>query len=237
MDILSVASGSIAAVVAVAGLYYAPQLHRYVWMRMFAKRCRATRTLVLTYDDGPGRDSTPRLLDLLARHGARATFFILGTRATRHPEIVQQIIDKGHEIGCHGNDHLNAWRASPWQTTLDIQRAYRTLAPWAGATAMYRPPNGKITLPGWLSIRLRGAQLGWWTIDSGDSRAQLPEPRAVAERVRQMDGGIVLMHDFDRTGPTADNRHRFVLETTALLLELAVQQRLHVCPFGEWLAQ
>ena len=81
-------------------------------------------------------------------------------------------------------------------------------------------------------MRRRRARLGWWTIDSGDTHKTLPSPRRVLDRVLRENGGIVLMHDLDRTS----ERNDFVLETTAQLLDLAKRESLkmktlsEVCP-------
>jgi hypothetical protein len=69
----------------------------------------------------------------------------------------------------------------------------------------------------------------WWTIDSGDTDNTLPDPSHVAERLRREGGGIVLMHDLDRTQP----RNEFVLEVTAALLDVAQQESFQVMPLSE----
>jgi peptidoglycan-N-acetylglucosamine deacetylase len=75
-----------------------------------------------------------------------------------------------------------------------------------------------------LSVRRRGAQVWWWTVDSGDTYATLPRVKQVANTVRRDGGGIVLMHDLDRT----KERNDFVLELTAALLDVAQQESYQV---------
>jgi hypothetical protein len=94
---------------------------------------------------------------------------------------------------------------------------------------MFRPPYGKMTLPTYWSIRRRKAPVWWWTIDSGDTQEILPTPTEVADKVRRSGGGIVLMHDLDRT----HERNRYVLELTASLLDVARQEALNVVPLRE----
>src|SRR5712664_3224327 len=62
----------------------------------------------MTFDDGPHPENTPRILDLLDAHGARATFFLQGSMVDRHPHIARQIVRRGHQIGNHGYAHLDA---------------------------------------------------------------------------------------------------------------------------------
>jgi peptidoglycan/xylan/chitin deacetylase (PgdA/CDA1 family) len=91
---------------------------------------------------------------------------------------------------------------------------------------MFRPPYGKMTLPTYLTIRERGAPVWWWTIDSGDTHKSLPRPKQITDRILREPGGIVLMHDMNRS----PDRNDFVLETTAALLDLAKQNSINVVP-------
>ena len=187
----------------------------------------------LTFDDGPGERLTPSILDMLAAAGAHATFFLLGLRAERLPEMPGRIRRGGHELGCHTRNHRHAWKSFPWTSAADIEAGYRTLAPWVRPDGLFRPPYGKLTPFTWLSLRRRGAPIGWWTIDSGDTHHGLPTPRSVADQVCRDGGGVVLLHDFDRESRDADARHRFVLATTELLLRTAAREGISVKRLGE----
>jgi peptidoglycan/xylan/chitin deacetylase (PgdA/CDA1 family) len=204
---------------------------RLVQERLLRERCAATRSLVLTYDDGPGVESTPRLLDLLAAEGARATFFLLGRRARLRPAIVDRIAADGHEIGCHGERHLNAWKAWPWEAVADLEAGYRSLARWITGGALFRPAYGKLSAATWLAIRRRGSRVGWWTIDSGDTFERASSPESTVESVRRAGGGVVLLHDFDRSPDRLD----VLLATSRLLLAAARRDGLAVRRLGELL--
>jgi len=93
------------------------------------------RDVWLTIDDGPSAD-TPALLDLLDQHRAKATFFLVGERAARRPELVQAIRSRGHEIGNHSDTHPSAWfwALSPRRMAREIGEAQRTLATISGAS-------------------------------------------------------------------------------------------------------
>src|SRR5579875_860452 len=77
-----------------------------VWKPSQRVGSQPMRGLALTFDDGPHELCTPALLDLLAFHGARATFFLVGPQATTHPEIVAQILGRGHTVGLHCDAHI-----------------------------------------------------------------------------------------------------------------------------------
>ncbi|HTC46678.1 MAG TPA: polysaccharide deacetylase family protein [Candidatus Aquilonibacter sp.] len=219
-----------AASIGLAGsaAYFSPWFWRRYRMAGVRREVTKKRMLVLTYDDGPS-GLTPQLLDLLEQRGARATFFMLGRHAQQHSGIVDRLAEQGHDIGCHTAEHLNAWKVLPGAAVADIDAGYQQLSPWIQADGMFRPPYGKMTLPTSWSLRRRKAPVWWWTIDSGDTDDVLPRPAQVADRLRKAGGGIVLMHDLDRT----QERNNFVLETTASLLDVAGQESLQVASLRE----
>jgi peptidoglycan/xylan/chitin deacetylase (PgdA/CDA1 family) len=215
--------------VAGSAAYFSPWLWRRYRMEQVRKEVARNRILALTYDDGPSEGLTPQVLDLLQRRGARATFFMLGRHAEQHPQIVERVLREGHDIGCHSDQHLNAWKALPWEAVADIDAGYERLAPWIRPDAMFRPPYGKMTLPTYLSLRRRRAPVWWWTLDSGDTAAVLPDTSRVAESLRQEGGGVVLMHDLDRTPA----RNDFVLHATTALLDIAQRESIRVLPLRD----
>jgi len=221
----------LAAIIGLAGsaVYFYPWFWRKYRMNRVRREAVKNRILVLTYDDGPSGSLTPQLLDLLRRRGARATFFMLGRHAQQYPHIVDRVIQEGHDIGSHSDQHINAWKSLPWLAVGDIDAGYERLSRWIQPDGMFRPPHGKMTLPTYWSIRRRGASVWWWTIDSGDTNDVLPSTSQVVERLRQEGGGIVLMHDLDRTQP----RNHFVLELTVALLDLAQKESLEVMPLSQ----
>lgn len=199
------------------------------------RRCTRSRHLVLSYDDGPGRRLTPQLLECLAARDARATFFPLGSRARDARAVLDRMAAAGHEVGCHGYAHVNAVRCPRGVAAEDIELGYAALARWVDPRGLYRPPHGKLSGESWRAVRRRGAQLGWWTVDSGDT---LPEPPSAAEVVAAVDragGGVVLMHDFDRD-PPEPRRERFVVDLTAGLLDLAERRNWTVATLGQVLS-
>ena len=204
--------------------------------RIASVRCfrqHSHRLVALTYDDGPGPSLTSAVMKILHTSRAKATFFLLGRRVVQSSTLVSDLRDAGHELGCHTHDHLHAWKTWPSRITRDIDRGYETLSLWVPADGMFRPPYGKMTPWSYRAIRKRGARIGWWTVDSGDTWTKLPEPESVVERVRRAGGGVVLMHDFDREGIDREERAAFVLRTTELLLEMAKKDGLRVCTLGE----
>ncbi len=99
--------------------------------------------LALTFDDGPNATWTPRLLEILARHEVRATFFLLGSRAEGEPELVRRIAAAGHLIGNHSWSHPNLARSSSSRVREELERTNETLEQITGAPVkFFRPPFG-----------------------------------------------------------------------------------------------
>ena len=150
----------------------------------------------LTFDDGPTPDWTPRVLELLARHRAQATFFVVGRNAAAHPELVRQAYAAGHGVGNHTWSHrrltrlgAGALEAEVGATSLAIQRA--TGAP----VRCLRPPYATVDAATAGRARALGLRLVMWDVDSNDWRR--PGAGVITGRVlgRVRSGDVVLLHD------------------------------------------
>jgi peptidoglycan/xylan/chitin deacetylase (PgdA/CDA1 family) len=154
--------------------------------------------VALTFDDGPDPETTPKVLELLARYDAKATFFVIGKKAEQCPDMLRAIVAAGHELGLHGYAHsrVTAFRHEQF-IEADLRRAQAVLAPFvATPIPWFRPPIGHVTLRiGRVAKRL-GLSIVCWTVRGLDG---LPgaEPAAVARRVEYglEDGGIVALHE------------------------------------------
>jgi peptidoglycan/xylan/chitin deacetylase (PgdA/CDA1 family) len=214
---VSLLAGTGIALGAAAGGYFAPHALRFLHAAALQRLCRRTGSVVLTYDDGPGANATPAVLDVLARHGAKATFFLLGMRVGERPDLVDRIVHERHEVGCHGHAHVSSWRAPPWRVMQDVERGYTALAPWINREAPFRPPFGRLTAATWLAVRRRGSPIALWTLDTRDASERPMRPKDAAEALVRARGGVVLMHDYE--GSAA--RTRATVETTEELLAAA----------------
>lgn len=150
----------------------------------------------LTYDDGPHPVHTPRILDVLAERGDRATFFVLARQAARHPDIVRRIVAEGHELALHGDDHASLRTLGTAAAARRIRAARREVQRIAGVRIrLYRPPYGHHTLAQALAIRALGLRLIIW---SGDADDWLDDAEtAIAARAVDgvFPGAILLLHD------------------------------------------
>ncbi|MBE3575538.1 MAG: polysaccharide deacetylase family protein [Firmicutes bacterium] len=151
----------------------------------------------LTFDDGPDPRYTPRVLQVLAQAGARATFFLVAGKAQQNPELVKAIAAAGHEVGSHGMDHRHAWLEWPWSVDRRIGRAAAILRRLSGQPVHYlRPPWGMFnagTYPAGMRHH-RGVVL--WSCSAGDwnIRRQARDIAATLEAGLKP-GAILVLHD------------------------------------------
>lgn len=183
--------------------------------RMHRSFATTQREVWLTIDDGPDPEDTPRLLELLAAHRARATFFVIGESAARHPELVRAIAAAGHEVAHHTHTHPLAWFwcTPPSRIDQELDRATAALRACGVEPTRFRPPAG-IKNP-WLAtaMRQRGLTGVGWTARGLERRRGGAE--VVSERLmrRLAPGAILLLHEGPRI-PAAIRVHgvRRVLE-------------------------
>lgn len=161
------------------------------------------RTVALTFDDGPDPRWTPEILRVLREHHVHATFFVLGTAAIQHPELVRRIVAEGHEIGVHTLTHVDLGTLPEWERSLELSTTQRVLAASAGVTAsLFRPPysatNEAVSDSSWSVIQTAAAD-GYLSVlstsDSGDWQRPGVEAIVDAAMPEGPEGEIVLMHD------------------------------------------
>ena len=169
---------------------------RRTFLRTVVGSRSGARVVALTFDDGPDPRSTPALLERLARHGARATFFLLGRNVAAHPGLARDIAGAGHAIGNHAFTHRNLAPFHPLEVARELRRCQDAIARAAGTRPrIMRPPYGFQRARTFLTARLLGFRVVHWSV-SGDDWHGDP-PTVVAERVlgAAEPGSVVLLHD------------------------------------------
>jgi peptidoglycan-N-acetylglucosamine deacetylase len=158
---------------------------------------RQRRVLHLTFDDGPHPEHTPALLDLLASHRARATFYLIGEHAERNPHVVERIVREGHALGNHSWSHPQFDRLSLKAQRDEIERTDRLLTGFDGlARHDFRPPRGVMPRPMLFDCIRRGRRIAYWSYDTLDySRKPAEILIASANRHPPQAGEVLLMHD------------------------------------------
>ncbi|WP_344966868.1 bifunctional polysaccharide deacetylase/glycosyltransferase family 2 protein [Streptosporangium fragile] len=184
------------------------------------------RTVALTFDDGPDPRWTPQLLDVLKRHGAKATFFTVGARIAENPELTRRILAEGHEIGNHTYAHADLAAVPDWRLRMELSLTQKALAGATGMnTRLMRPPYSSspsaITGPQWTSLRAIGAE-GYLVVltdlDTKDWSRPGTEQLVRAGLPRGGRGAVIMMHD------SGGDRSQTVAAVDRLLTRLAEQK-------------
>ena len=183
-------------VLTAAGLWPRSRLLGPNWTRL-PPQAAARREIALTIDDGPDPAVTPRVLDLLDHHGARATFFLIGREARRHPLLAREIVRRGHAVENHSETHRKHFSLfGPRALAREVGAAQASLAEVCGQTPrFFRAPAGlRNPFPEPVLAR-HDLQLAAWTRRAFDTRNG--DASAVAARLtrRLAAGDILLLHD------------------------------------------
>jgi peptidoglycan/xylan/chitin deacetylase (PgdA/CDA1 family) len=160
----------------------------------------ATKTLYLTFDDGPHPSITPFVLEQLAQYQAKASFFCIGDRVTSNPALFQRLQAEGHCVGNHTYHHLNAWKTKQETYLQDVVRAAAIIP-----AALFRPPYGR--LPWAYAQKVKQAlpapaKIVMWDLLSGDFDTSLSGQDCIDSCLPLLrSGSIVVMHDSEKAWP------------------------------------
>ena len=171
------------------------------------RRTRRHRTLALTFDDGPNPAVTPRLLDLLDRYDARATFFVIGRYVRACPALAAEIARRGHSLGNHTDTHPNLLWLSRTQVLNELARCDDAILQATGQrTAIMRPPYGYRAPQVHAAARQAGLDPPiMWSTTARDWTSQ-PIAKLMRRLQRVQAGDIVLMHDGSHRALGGDRR-------------------------------
>jgi peptidoglycan/xylan/chitin deacetylase (PgdA/CDA1 family) len=192
------------------------------------------RGVALTFDDGPDPKTTREVLDALDVVSAKATFFVIAKKAEAHPELIREILQRGHEIGLHSyaHDRLFSLRSEE-RVRADLEQGMRVLERLTGEKPLFfRPPIGHTNpIIARVVDDLDLVTVGW-SVSARDGLASAV-PRAIVNRVRRGlgDGAIVLMHDASERGSHVPAGIIALPE----VLKVAERQQLPLVTLGSWM--
>ena len=190
-----------------------------------------SRHIALTYDDGPDPGSTPHVLDLLARHGRRATFFVVGEQVRPSAAILRRMVAEGHEVAVHGWTHRCVALVPPGRLVGQLAAARAEIEDATGTSpTWYRPPYGVLTSDAIRACRRLDLTPVLWSAWGRDWVRRTTPDRIVATVLATLrPGGTILLHDTDRH---ARGDWRPTLAATDLLLSGALAEA-EVGPLAE----
>ncbi|WP_281885525.1 polysaccharide deacetylase family protein [Paenibacillus sp. YYML68] len=198
-------------------------LSRIFSLGVFRRGQAGHQEVAFTFDDGPDPVYTPLLLDMLKERGVRATFFVLGSKAEKHPELIERMHREGHLIGVHNYRHLSNWLMAPWTVERrEVKRSADIVESITGVRPVhYRPPWGVLNLfdyrlTQWFTIVL-------WSVMVQDWRSHVGKTTMKSILLKRIqDGSIVLLHDSGDTIGADQDAPLYMLEALKdVIAELA----------------
>ncbi|MDO5665333.1 MAG: polysaccharide deacetylase family protein [Bacteroidia bacterium] len=210
--------------IAVSGfLFYASySIASGVYLKAVCKLNTREKLVALTYDDGPEPDTTLPLLDVLKKYDAKATFFCIGQKAERHPDVIRRIVAEGHEIGNHSYTHESTFPLyGKKKMQADLLKTQQILEEISGKEIqLFRPPYG-VTNPTIVSVI---KEFGWrtigWSLRSFDTQCKTADEALIRIKRKLKSGNIILLHD----------RMPFTAELTEKLLVYLKENGYKVVP-------
>ena len=148
------------------------------------------RTVYLTFDDGPTKEVTSSLLDLLNKEKVKATFFCVGKNVEKHPDLFNEIKHQGHVIGNHSNTHINGWKTNKKKYLEDIDAADKIIK-----SNLFRPPYGRIKFSQINKLK-SNFKIIMWDVLGADFDASISPERIEKNILKNTESGsIIVLHD------------------------------------------
>jgi peptidoglycan-N-acetylglucosamine deacetylase len=194
------------------------------------------RGVALTFDDGPHPTHTRKVLDTLDEAGAKGTFFVIGRKAEEHPEIVKEIVARGHSVGLHsyGHDRLFSLRSTAY-VRRDLKKGMATLEALLGKRPrLFRPPIGHTNPIIARVVEELDLEVIGWSVGARDGLAGTTVSDVLARVMpKAKDGAIVLLHD----APEHGEREPAGVTALAELLGRLDAERMPVVPLATFLGE
>lgn len=193
-----------------------------------------SRSVAITFDDGPDADFTPAVLDILGERQIRATFFLVGERAERHVDIVRRIAAEGHALGSHTASHPDMWELNRSAAIAEFRRGREMIETITGKPVpLFRPPKGWMDLSLAIALRRFRMKTWLWNVDPQDW-----SPGATTETILkglgELQGGdIVVLHDaIERPIDSSTSDRSATVEVLPWIIDRAQTRGLQMVPLS-----
>ncbi|MBN8234081.1 polysaccharide deacetylase family protein [Halobacillus kuroshimensis] len=164
--------------------------------RILSFKDSGQKVVALTFDDGPNRNVTPEVLDILKHHNAKATFFMMGEQVDKSPDLAKRVADEGHEIGNHTDQHKDLTKMGMPAVKNEMQASRNKIIEVTGQQpSVFRPPYGAVNETVEEAARHFGSSVVLWSVDSHDWKSRDPEAVNKVIEKEVVPGSIVLLHD------------------------------------------
>jgi peptidoglycan/xylan/chitin deacetylase (PgdA/CDA1 family) len=193
--------------------------------------------VTLTFDDGPSREYTAQILDILKEKNVKATFFMVGSHVEKYPEIAARIVDEGHEVGNHTYHHVNVPTLTQSKLTAEIIGTNKIVRQVTGETPTYlRPPRGMYDARYRRLAHLIGQEIVLWTISGRDWKKSTSASNIIARIVNKSKGGeIILLHDSGALIASEGGDHNALIQALPKVIDGLREKGLEIVPLKDFI--
>jgi len=171
-----------------------PTLIQFFFPSLLWSKKRDKKILYLTFDDGPYNMLSPFILDELKKYKAKATFFYLGSKAEKYPQLIKRCKDENHKIGNHSYSHPNGWKTKNSRYYQDIEKANKLLN-----SNLFRPPYGRIK-PSQINHLKKYYKIIMWDILSWDFDKKTSPEECYNNIIKNTkSGSIIVLHENEKS--------------------------------------
>jgi peptidoglycan-N-acetylglucosamine deacetylase len=197
------------------------------------RKDRMTAGVAFTFDDGPDPKYTGQFLDLLKKHRIKATFFVVGSKAEKNPELILRMHAEGHLIGIHNYVHRSNWLMMPWTVRRDLARSASIVENITGVRPIYyRPPWGLMNLFDYFF--LGKFQIILWSIMVGDWRSKGGSEKIISKIMQRIKpGDVILLHDSGETWGANEDAPYYTIEALKNIFVILQNQGYHFMRIDE----
>lgn len=174
-------------------LFTTPFILRMFYPSLLWKMPEGEKKLYITFDDGPHHSITPKVLEILRRYNAKATFFCVGNNVQKNMDVVKMIKDDGHSLGGHAFNHEKGWNTKTDDYVASVERTNALLD-----TTLFRPPHGRISFSQVRKLKDRYRLVAWTVISYDWDKTLSPDDCYENVIKRAGDGSIVVFHDSEK---------------------------------------
>ena len=176
--------------------YKTPRLIQWLYPSLTWKKKVKSKTIYLTFDDGPIPGLTEYILDELRRFDIKATFFCVGDNLQKHPQIAQRALSEGHRLANHSYNHLNGWQTNTLDYVSNVVRCQKELIDLNNKTPqLFRPPYGKIKRSQIKHLKEK-YEIIMWDVLSGDFLPTISPEKCLNKSIScTKPGSIIIFHD------------------------------------------
>ncbi|HRZ30962.1 MAG TPA: polysaccharide deacetylase family protein [Flavobacterium sp.] len=182
------------------------RLIKYIFSNYVWNIPNVEKKVYLTFDDGPTPEITEWVLEQLKTYNAKATFFCIGNNIAKHPEIFKRLLNEGHTIGNHTQNHVKGWETENNTYFGEVEKCDEVISKQTNIDSkLFRPPYGKIKPSQSNYLRKLGYKIIMWDVLSADFDTTISKEKCLENVLKNVESGsIIVFHDSIKAFPNLE---------------------------------